>query len=90
VSRLQNSAEITPDQLDAHLRTHLMHPDLLRADNFTAFFEHRQSDLLQRIGQAMGKPIERASVSEPEESVPEYESDEDEIFDEDNLEPVPA
>jgi hypothetical protein len=90
VSRLQNSAEITPDQLDAHLRTHLIHPDFLRADNFTAFFEHRQTDLLQRISQAMGKPIEAVSVSEPPEVVAEYESDEDEIFDEDNMEPVPA
>ncbi|MBI4505940.1 MAG: DUF262 domain-containing protein [Chloroflexi bacterium] len=89
VSRIQNSAGITPDQLDAHLRTHLIDPAPLRAENFAAFFEHRQAHLLQRIGEAMGKPIETAFVSEPEELVAEYEADEDKVFDEDNLQSVP-
>jgi predicted RNase H-like HicB family nuclease len=53
---------------------HVIRPDLLCVDKLTAFFEHRQTDLFQRIGQAMGKPIETASVSEPVEVVPQYEA----------------
>ncbi|MPZ24167.1 MAG: hypothetical protein GEU28_11650 [Dehalococcoidia bacterium] len=88
VSRVQNSAEIAADQLDAHLRTHLVDPALLRADNFTAFFEQRQSDLLQRISDAMGKPIEAPLIGEPEEIVSDYEIDEDATFERENLELV--
>lgn len=38
----------------------------------------------------MGEPIKTALVSEPEELVAEYEADEDEVFDEDTLQSVPA
>ena len=90
VSRLQNSAEISPDQLDAHLRTHLIDPNHLRADDFMAFFEDRQSALLQRIGEAMGKPIETALVAEPDETVIEYQIDVETIFDDDDIEAISA
>jgi hypothetical protein len=89
VTRIQNSAGITVDQLDAHLRTHFVDPGLLRSDNFFSFFEQRQTALLQRIGDAMGKSIEMGAVPESEEVVSEYESD-DEVFDDDNVEPIPA
>lgn len=90
VSRLQNSAEISPKQLDAHLRTHLIDPVRLRADDFMAFFEDRQFALLQRIGEAMGKPVETALVAEPVDTVTDYQIDVETIFDDDNVEAIPA
>ena len=43
--------------LDEHLRTHLIDPAHLRADDFDGFFAARQSALLGAIREAMGKQI---------------------------------
>jgi hypothetical protein len=43
--------------------------DLLRADDFHAFFETRQESLLHRIESAMGKPIARDSVLPAEDVI---------------------
>ncbi len=81
VSRIQNSAAINADQLDDHLRTHLIDPSLLRTDNFTAFIESRQTQLLQRISAAMGKMIETPVEPESNELVTEYELDDNGLSD---------
>jgi hypothetical protein len=88
-SRVQNSADITVNQLDGHLRSHLIDASALRADNFADFFERRQTRLLQRIGEAMGKPVEMALVTElaDTDSAIEYEPDEDLMFEGDSEEP---
>ncbi|RIK38826.1 MAG: hypothetical protein DCC58_16185 [Chloroflexi bacterium] len=82
VSRVQNSAGISEEQLDAHLRTHLIDPILLRTDDFSAFFERRQTHLLQRIGAVMGKTIETIDVVEAEELVADFEVGDDTFLDE--------
>lgn len=53
------SAEVPPissTNLDEYLRTHLIDPELLRANVFDAFMEDRQKRLLLLIEQAMNKP----------------------------------
>jgi hypothetical protein len=73
LSRLQNSAGITAEQLDAHLRTHLVDPALLRGDDFQGFFAARQTALLGRIEQVTGKRIEPGVPAEPEAEPADYE-----------------
>jgi hypothetical protein len=52
--------------MNAILRSHLINPSALRADDFDTFFAEREQALLQRIEQAMGKPVARSMVeSEP-------------------------
>ncbi len=77
VARVQNSAGITHEQLDDHLRSHLIDPELLRADDFDKFFQSRRLSLLHRIGAAMGKAIEEAVLPEVDESVTDYEDDDE-------------
>lgn len=60
---------ISPDKLDGYLRTHLIDPALLRADNFEAFMEDRQKRLLSLIEQAMGKEAYSGNVPEEGEDV---------------------
>lgn len=63
-------------ELDAILRTHVIDPEIIRVDDFDAFYAARFEELLQRIEAAMGKPIprepEEASASAGQESV-DYE-----------------
>jgi hypothetical protein len=49
--------EITVERQDAILRSHLIDPALLRADDFEAFFASRKEALLRLVADAMGKPI---------------------------------
>jgi hypothetical protein len=46
----------SPERLDAFLRSHLIDPARLRADDFEGFLADRQRQLLTLIGEAMGKP----------------------------------
>lgn len=47
-----------PDSvLDARLRTHLIDPELLRADRFEDFMSARQASLVSMIEEAIGKPV---------------------------------
>ena len=70
----EKTPPILPDRLDAHLRSHLIDPGLLRADSFDAFMEDRQQRLLALIEQATGKA---AYVGTAEEEGQDVEVDED-------------
>jgi hypothetical protein len=75
---LQKCAGIEPARMDEMLRSHLIDPAALRADDFDRFFEARSRALLEKIEKAMGKAIARGAV---EEDVPEaipYEVEETE------------
>lgn len=50
-----------------NLESHFIVPNHLRSDDFEAFFQARQEELLQRIGAAMGKQL----VMDPTEPGPE-------------------
>ena len=46
-----------PAKLDAMLATHVIDPTSVRRDDFTAFFERRQRELVTRIEGATGKNV---------------------------------
>jgi hypothetical protein len=58
--------------IDAHLRTHLVDPAFLRADDFQGFFAARQVALLGLVEQVMGKRIDRGAPAEPEDEPVDY------------------
>jgi hypothetical protein len=66
--------EISSERLDGFLRSHLIDPALLRADNFVAFMHDRKHRLLGLIEQATGQKIDHADY---EEEGQDLETDED-------------
>ena len=59
LSRLEE--KIPSDELDAHLKTHLIDPNLLRTDNYDEFIQQRQDKLFELVLDAMGKSSEEVS-----------------------------
>lgn len=59
--------QITDAEQDNILKTHLINPLLLRADNFTDFYADRKAALIRVIEQAMGKAVVTASPDAPAE-----------------------
>ncbi len=78
LAKLEKGNDKTPSidskKLDFYLKSHLIDPSLLRTDNFDAFMEDRQKQLLTLIEQATGKAAYVGSVQEEGEDV---EADED-------------
>lgn len=72
----QASPPIASDRLDAYLSSHLIAPELLRADAFEPFMADRQERLLALIEQATGKA---AYVGNLEEEGQDVEDDEDAV-----------
>lgn len=65
LDRLENGAEIKEDEMNRILVSHAITPTYLRNDEFEAFFRDRANALLERIENAMDKPVARDAV-EPE------------------------
>lgn len=63
LAQIQNHAQVRllDAGMDEILRTHLIDPALLRADNFEAFYAARKAALLAIIERAMGKSLAQAS-----------------------------
>jgi len=82
LARLQRSAGIEDRKMDEILHSHLIEPANLREDNFMTFFKARESNLLNRIEQAMGKPIARDITQEDAayiaDNLSEYQEEEEE------------
>lgn len=83
---VESRAGITPSQLDERVSRHEVDPALLRADDFPSFFDARQVALQRLITEAMGKPVQRAVVSDStedfEEELEDLEDPEDEGLEE--------
>ena len=78
LSRVQKSAGTDAGRMNEILRSHLIDPVPLGADDFHSFFETRSHALLERIERAMGKAISRALVDAEESSeTVEYEDEGD-------------
>jgi hypothetical protein len=77
LGKLETGSEKTPsiasDKLDTYLRSHLISPELLRADDFETFMEDRQKRLLSLIEQATGKAAYSGNVAEEGEDIEEDE-----------------
>ena len=65
-------------QLDAILKTHVIDPPALRADNFEAFFQARYNALLDRIEKAMGKSIARGAEESALQALESIQLDDEE------------
>ncbi len=61
LQKLQGEYEISSGNLDAILRSHDIDPVALRQNDFPSFFNQRFERMLQRIADAMGKPVNRSS-----------------------------
>ncbi|WP_022898992.1 DUF262 domain-containing protein [Humibacter albus] len=73
---IEDRSKVDESELDALLRTHLVDPDALRADDFDAHFAHRKEAVLHLIENAMGKPLQReASVQEPARLADDFEEE---------------
>jgi hypothetical protein len=54
---VERRSGLTPEKLNRILMGHAIDPDLLRSDDFDAFFDARTTSLLSLIGSAMGKEL---------------------------------
>ena len=77
LAHLPKQGAASPDDIDAHLRTHLIDPEHLRTDAFGAFISARREALLTLIETAMGgKGVFRnVTPDEPEGDIVEQEDD---------------
>ena len=66
--------KVPRDGLNEYLRTHLIDPARLRANDFDGFFDARQSALLGVIEEAMGKRVAADTVEEGMEPPADYET----------------
>ena len=73
LGRLEKNAGIAPERMEAILRSHLIDPRALRANDFEAFFRAREEALLDRIQAAIGKPIARGTVPDVPVDDDDYE-----------------
>jgi hypothetical protein len=80
LAKLEHGNPTTPaieaQRLDAYLKSHLIDPSLLRADNFEAFMADRQKQLLGLIERATGRAAYTGAAQEEGEDV---EADEDTV-----------
>ena len=78
LAQLESGNEITPAiaraELDGYLASHMISPELLRADKFAEFMEDRQKRLLTLIEAATGKTA-YSGVAEEEGEVVEVDED---------------
>lgn len=56
---IESKAQISPDSLDALLEAHLVPAELLRQDDFDAYFAERRERLCQLVEKAIGKAVPR-------------------------------
>jgi len=79
LAKLKKRSGIDDERMDEILRSHVIDPDVLKADDFNDFFKKREEALLDRIEKAMGKPIAREAVIDGvEPEVNDFQDDEDE------------
>lgn len=73
--RVANSGGITLEKLDHSVKTHLISPTPLWADDFDGFLSERAVGLLEIVAEAMGKPVvmDESGESFQEESAEESE-----------------
>jgi hypothetical protein len=67
LARIEAKQGLTPAQMDAILRSHLIEPTFLRADDFAGFLADRKRRLAELAARAMGAPLAApAAPAEPE------------------------
>ena len=79
--RIESRYGLSPEDLDAILRTHLIEPEHLRNDDFEAFFNARIEALSDVVSKAMGKPVVREQGANEDERDVEVDEEDDEDAD---------
>jgi len=78
--QIEGNHGFTSDQLDDVLRTHLIEPALLRADDFEGFFAARINALSALVGESMGKSVVQGlGQNEDETEAPESAAGDEEV-----------
>jgi hypothetical protein len=80
LKRIESKYDLSSERLDEILRTHLIEPEYLRADDFEGFFAARKKALSSLISGALGKAVVESHGSNEEEHEidDDFEDDEDE------------
>jgi hypothetical protein len=65
--------QISVDEQNDILRTHLIEPEYLHQDDFDGFYQHRKQQLIEIIEQAMGKTVIAAAGEAPADDEEEDE-----------------
>ncbi|MFN6016879.1 MAG: DUF262 domain-containing protein [Verrucomicrobiota bacterium] len=80
LKRIESKCDLSSERLDEILRTHLIEPEYLRADDFEGFFAARKKALSTLISGALGKAVVESHGSNEEEHEvdDDLEDDEDE------------
>ena len=73
LDRIVTRKQVPGDDLDRFLRSHLIDPTRLDADDFEGFFATRRAALLEAIRKAMGKQTATDTVEDAEEVPAQYE-----------------
>jgi hypothetical protein len=69
--------QISVDEQDNILGSHLIEPSLMRSDSFAAFLESRKTALLRLVGDAMGKDLIVGGEAPAEDPVDDEEDNEE-------------
>jgi hypothetical protein len=77
LKRIEEKHGITSPDLDAILRSHLIEPKYLRADDFDAFFKDRRDKLADLVERAMEKKVVIGVAEEGIDVEPDVEEDDD-------------
>ena len=76
LGRLQKHAGVDDEEFNDTLKSHILTPEFIYADDFEGFFNDRKEKILQRIERAMNKSIPRDAV--PAEDGTYIEEDDEE------------
>ena len=81
LEQIQKHAQVKVDDgaMDEILRAHLIAPELLRHDQFEAFYIARKAALLNIVAQAMGKVVAQVSDAVPDDVDDEEETEADAV-----------
>ncbi|MEI7556777.1 DUF262 domain-containing protein [Candidatus Chlorohelix sp.] len=75
--RVEAKSQITSQQMDGYLASHLIDTHSLRVDDFLAFFKSRETALLAIIQEAMGKPLLQEASNQNTDNYDEELEDDD-------------
>ena len=70
---LEKNGVVSPEVLDEYVTSHQIDPELLRKDDFAAFFETRRRRLIELIEDATGKKADRAKDGQAETDIEDEE-----------------
>ena len=73
LDKIQNNKQVLLDdaEMDAILESHLISAQILRQNNFNAFYQNRKNRLLETIETVMGKSTIKVSITDEDDSFPD-------------------